>query len=65
MKEMPSGRLNAKMTIKVKYGMHGDEDCELDFNAVLDIYLQPDGIVSQIFTHWNPNTPMQGGVALA
>jgi hypothetical protein len=65
MKETPCGRLSAKMSIKVKYGMQGDEDEELNFSAVLDIGLQPDGTQMHIFTHWNPNAPMQGAVALA
>jgi hypothetical protein len=64
-KDKTCGRLTAKMSIKVKYGMQGDEDEELNFDAVLDIALQPDGTQMQLFTNWNPNTPMQGGVALA
>jgi hypothetical protein len=65
MKDKPCGRISAKMSIKVKYGMQGDEDEELNFDAVLDIALQPDGTQMQLFTHWNPNIPVQGGVALA
>lgn len=65
MNEKPCGRMSAKMSIKVKYGMQADEDEELNFNAVLDIILQPDGTQMQLFTHWSPNTPMQGDVALA
>lgn len=65
MKDKTCGRMNAKMSIKVKYGMQGDEDEELNFDAVLDIALQPDGTQMQLFTHWNPNAPMQGSVPLA
>jgi hypothetical protein len=65
MNDRPCGRLNAKMSIRVKYGMQGDETEDLNFDAVLEINLQPDGTQTQVFTHWNPNTPMQGGVALA
>jgi hypothetical protein len=63
MRDKACGRLNAKMAIKIKYGMQGDEDEELNFNAVLDIIIQPDGTLTQINTHWNPNTPIQGQVA--
>jgi hypothetical protein len=59
MKEKPCGRMSAKMSIKVKYGLQGDEDEESNFDAVLDIILQPDATQFQFFTNWNPNAPMQ------
>jgi hypothetical protein len=63
MKDTLCGRLSAKMSIKIKYGMQGDEDDELNFDAVLDIVFQPNGTLTQLMTFWNPNTPMQGQIA--
>jgi hypothetical protein len=63
MKDKPCGRLTAKMAIKVKYGMQGDEVEELNFNAVLDIIFSPDGTLTQLMTNWSPTTPVQGPLA--
>ncbi|MGP8122391.1 MAG: hypothetical protein ACLP8B_17950 [Xanthobacteraceae bacterium] len=65
MNDKPCGRMTAKMSIKVKYGMQGDEDEELNFDAVLDILIQPDATQIQVFTNWNPNAILHGATAIA
>jgi len=54
--------LTAKLDLQIKYGLQGDEDEQLNFSAALEIFLLPNGTITQINTNWNPNTARQGNV---
>jgi hypothetical protein len=53
-------RLVGTMRFKVKYGLQGDEDDELNLEATLDISISTSGQFEFMYTHWVATATPQG-----
>jgi hypothetical protein len=47
------GPLKGRIEMTIKYGQKGKEKYTLEFKADLQIFIQPDGRLSQVFTNWD------------
>lgn len=45
-------KLEGRLDMKVKYGLSGKEENEMSFIGKVEAYMQHQGFITQIYTHW-------------